>query len=129
MSIENTRETLMKYFNSEHGDVSVMSLGVVFTDMATGQQFKGPDAILAMLNYFYHHAFNATADLTNMVIEGNRAMTEWDFVGTHTGEFAGVPATGKQVRVPLAIAYDLENNKIRSARIYFQIPAFLQQVG
>jgi predicted ester cyclase len=49
-------------------------------------------------------------------------------VGTHLGEFAGVPATGRQVRVPLAVAYDLEAGRITRGRVYFEIPAFLAQV-
>jgi steroid delta-isomerase-like uncharacterized protein len=82
-----------------------------------------------MLDYFYHVAFEATASLKNMVIGDGKAITEWDFVGKHTGEFAGVPATGKQVNVPLCVAYDLENDRIKQGRIYFEIPAFLAQVG
>jgi steroid delta-isomerase-like uncharacterized protein len=82
-----------------------------------------------MLGYFYHVAFEATAEPTNIVIGEGRAFGEWEFVGTHIGEFAGVPATGRLVRVPLAVAYDLEDGQIIRARIYFEIPAFLAQVG
>src|SRR3954452_24221708 len=128
MSVESTRETLTKYFNAEHSYENVMAEDAVFTDMSTGQEHKGPEAILGMLTYFYHQAFDARADLKNLVIDGDRAITEWDFVGKHIGEFAGVSATGNQVRVPLAVAYDLENDKIKSARIYFQVSAFLSQV-
>lgn len=129
MTIESTRATLDKYFNAEHSDGSMMAADVVFTVMATGQEHHGPDAVLGMLQYFYHIAFEATASMTNMVIGEGKAITEWDFTGKHTGEFAGVPATGKEVHVPLCVAYDLENNRIKRGRIYFEIPAFLAQVG
>jgi steroid delta-isomerase-like uncharacterized protein len=129
MSIESTRETMMKYFNSEHGDVSMMANDVVFTVMATGQEFKGPEGVLGMLNYFYHGVFEATAETKNMIIADGQAVVEGDFVGKHIGEFAGVPATGKDVRVPLCVIYDLEGDKITRGRIYFETPAFLAQVG
>jgi steroid delta-isomerase-like uncharacterized protein len=106
-----------------------MADDVVFTVMATGQEYKGPEAILGMLNYFYHGAFEATAQLKNMVIGEGSAIVEWDFIGRHTGEFAGVPATDREVRVPLCVAYDLENDRIKRGRISFEIPAFLAQVG
>ena len=61
MSIESTRETMQRYFNSEHGDVSMMADDVVFTIMATGQENHGRDGVQGMLNYFYHIAFDATA--------------------------------------------------------------------
>lgn len=56
MSIESTRETMLRYFNSEHGDISMIAEDVVFTIMATGQEHHGPDAVLGMLNYFYRCA-------------------------------------------------------------------------
>ena len=129
MSTETTRTTLDKYLSSQHSDASAMADDVVFTVMATGQEYRGQEAILGMLNYFYHGAFEATAELKNIVITDGRAITEWDFIGKHTGEFAGVPATEKDVRVPLCVAYDLENDRIKRGRIYFEIPAFLAQVG
>lgn len=45
---------MLRYFNSEHGDVSMMAKDVAFTIMATGQEHQGPEAVLGMLNYFYH---------------------------------------------------------------------------
>jgi steroid delta-isomerase-like uncharacterized protein len=129
MTIESTRATLDKYFNSEHSDAGIMADDVVFTVMATGQEHRGPDAVLGMLHFFYHIAFEASASLKNMVIGEGKAITEWDFTGKHIGEFAGVPATGNEVRVPLCVAYDLEDDMIKRGRIYFEIPAFLAQVG
>ncbi len=129
MTVEDTRVTLDRYFNSEHSDGSILADDVVFTVMATGQEHRGPDAVLGMLHYFYHVAFEATAALRNMVIGEGKAITEWDFTGKHIGEFAGVAATSKDVRVPLCVAYDLENGRIKRGRIYFEIPAFLAQVG
>lgn len=39
-----------------------------------------------------------------------------------------MPATGKQVRVPLCIVYELEDEQIRKARVYFEMPVLLQQL-
>jgi steroid delta-isomerase-like uncharacterized protein len=129
MSIESTRDTIMRYFKSEHGDVSMMAKDVTFTIMATGQESIGPDAVLGMLNYLYHIAFDATFATSLTLFGENNAMVEGDFVGKHIGEFNGIPATGKDVRVPLCIVYDLTNDQIKRARVYFEIPALLQQLG
>ena len=129
MSIESTRETMLRYFNAEHGDVSMMASDVVFTVMATGQEYHTPVGVLGMLNYFYHSAFDATATTRTMLFGESNAMVEGDFVGKHIGEFAGIPATSKDVRVPLCVVYDLENDQIKRGRVYFEMPALLQQLG
>jgi predicted ester cyclase len=54
---------------------------------------------------------------------------EGHIVGKHIGEFAGIPATGKDFRVPICIVYDVQNEKINRARIYFEIPVLLAQLG
>ena len=129
MSVQSTRQVMMKYVESEHSDVSMMADDVVFTITATGDEHRGRDGVLQMLNYFYRIAFEATAETTNIVIADQQAVLEADFVGKHIGEFAGIPATGKEVHVPLCVVYDLENDQIKRARVYFEMPALLQQLG
>ena len=129
MSIESTRETMLRYFGSGHGDDTVMTEDVVFTVMATGQEHHGRDGVRGMLEYFYNIAFDASAASRAMIFDENNALWEGTLVGKHIGEFAGIPATGKEVRVPLCVVYDLENDQIKRGRIYFEIPALFQQLG
>lgn len=129
MSIETTRETMMRYFNSDHGDTSMMADDVVFTMMATGEETKTPAGVLAMLHHFYHVAFDATADIKNSAFDDGKALVEGDIIGKHIGEFAGIPATNKDFRVPICVVYDLENDQIKRARIYFELPVLMQQLG
>jgi predicted ester cyclase len=82
-----------------------------------------------MLNYFYHIAFDVTSEDKNMIIVDQQAMVEGDFVGKPIGEFAGIPATQKQVSVPLAVVYDLEHDRIKRGRVYFEMPVLLQQLS
>lgn len=129
MSMESTRETMERYFDAEHSDTSMMAEDVVFTIMATGQESQGREVVLGMLNYFYHGAFDAVARRGVTLLDEHHAMAEYDFVGKHIGEFAGVPATGKEVRVPLCVVYDLERDEIKRGRVYFEMPALMQQLG
>ena|SRR5688572_15791663 len=129
MSIDRTRDVMGRYAAGEHGDISVLADDVVFRIMATGDEHRTPQGVKAMLDWFYHVAFDATAELRNMVVGEGIAVLEADFVGRHVGEFAGVPATNKDVRVPLAVVYDVRDDKITEGRVYFETPAFLAQVG
>ena len=128
MSIESTRRAVEQYINSGHTDLSMMAPDVVFTNMATGDEHKGIEGLKAMLNFVYHVAFDAKAETRNLVVSDGKAVFEADFVGKHIGEFAGVKATGKMVRVPLCVSYDLENDKIKRGRVYWEVPSFLKQV-
>jgi steroid delta-isomerase-like uncharacterized protein len=129
MSVESTQQVMSRYFNAEHDDVSMLADDVVFTIMGTGQEHHGPGGVAQMLAYFYKVAFEATAKTHNSIIADGQAMIEADFIGTHIGNFAGIPATGKQVRVPLCVVYDLENDKIKRGRVYFEMPVLMQQLG
>ncbi len=82
-----------------------------------------------MLDFFYHVAFDATAETKSLVVGDGIAVLEGEFVGRHIGEFAGVPATGMDVRVPLVVIYDVRDGQIVEGRVYFETPAFLAQVG
>ena len=129
MSTDQTRAVIEQYVRAEHGDVSLMADDVVFRIMATGDEHRTPQGVKGMLDWFYHLAFDARAELRNMVVGEGIAVLEADFVGRHVGEFAGVPATGKDVRVPLAVIYDVRGDRIVEGRVYFETPAFLAQVG
>jgi steroid delta-isomerase-like uncharacterized protein len=129
MSVDSTREVLTKFLNSKHSDVSMMAEDVVFTSMGTAQEHPGPEGVLQMLNYVYHIAFDADAEIKNTIFADGKAVLEAEFVGKHIGEFAGIPATNKQVRVPLCVVYDIENDKIKRGRVYFEMPVLLQQLG
>ena len=129
MSIETTREIMLRYVNSKHSDVSVLAEDVVFTIMATGAEHHGREGVLAMLKYFYHVAFDATASTRVMLFGETNAMVEGEFVGKHIGEFAGIAPTGRTVRVPLCVVYDLDHDQIQRGRVYFEMPVLIQQLG
>jgi steroid delta-isomerase-like uncharacterized protein len=129
VSVERTREIMNRYWDSGHADVSMMADDVVFTHMATGDEHRGPDGVLRMLDYMYHQAFDASAEIRSRICTESQAVLEATFVGKHIGEFAGIAATGRQVRVPLCVVYDLEADRIKRARVYLEMPVLMRQLG
>jgi steroid delta-isomerase-like uncharacterized protein len=129
MSIERTREVMDRYWDSAHQDLSMMADDVVFTHMATGDEHRGPAAVRRMLDYMYHQAFDARAESRSRICSADQAVIEGEFIGTHVGEFAGVPATGRKVRVPLCVVYDLEDGSIKRGRVYIEMPVLMRQIG
>jgi steroid delta-isomerase-like uncharacterized protein len=129
MSLESTRSIVSKYINSNHSDLSVLADDVEFTNMATGEKYIGPEAVSQMLNYIYHVSFDAHAEIRNLIVTETNAVYEAEFKGKHIGEFAGISPTNKTVNAPLCVVYDIENDKITKARIYFEVPALMAQLN
>ncbi|MFN2189961.1 MAG: ester cyclase [Candidatus Promineifilaceae bacterium] len=129
MSVQTTKEVMSRYVSADHSDTSMMADDVAFTIMATGETYETPEGVQGMLNYFYHLAFEATAEPITEIYGESNAMLEATFVGKHIGEFAGIPATGKSVRVPLCVVYDIEDDMIKAGRVYFEMPALMAQLG
>ena len=127
MTAEQNLRALTGYL-VEH-DERFLAEDAVFTDMSSGQASTGRAEIAAMLNWFYHVAFDATAESTAVFADDDHGVFEATVIGRHIGEFAGIPATGREFRVPLCVTYDFRDGQIAAGRIYFAVPAFLAQVG
>lgn len=126
MSNERTREALMSYLHGHAGEV--LADDVVFTIMGTGQVAAGRAAVRQMLTDLYETAFDAEAELRNVVIDDGKAVAEYDFVGRHAGEFGGRAASGANVKVPFCVVYDIPEGKITAARVYFALDLLVQQI-
>lgn len=103
------------------GDYSAFLTDDVVLDMVgTGQSARGRAEVVAFIRYAHQEAFDASLALRSLVVDGDgrRAAVEAHFVGRHIAEFAGIPATGRQVRVPYAVHYDLTDDGISALRIY-----------
>jgi steroid delta-isomerase-like uncharacterized protein len=132
MSVESTRAALTAYLDSlvQRGPYAqYFTDDVTFTLMGPNQEVKGRDAVEQFIRYLHEQAFDAQPELKNTIIGDGNAAAEIDFVGTHTGEFIGVPASGKEVRVPYSVVYDLQGDKITALRAYMPMDALLQQIG
>ncbi len=123
----SANKNVEEYFKTH--DTIYLDEDAVFKNMTTGEETKGRKAIAEMLHYIYHVAFDAKADVTNTIVTDKNAVLEANFTGKHIGDFAGVPATGNQVNIPLCVTYDLNSDGlIQTARIYMQTDVMMQQL-
>lgn len=129
MSVENSRKVINGYFEAGPNIAPFLAEDVVYKLMGSGEEAHGAEAVAEMQRHFYNVAFTARARRTNLLVGENGAVLEARVVGTHTGEYAGVPATGKEIDVPLCVVYEIDGRYITRARVYFELPVFLAQVG
>ena len=102
---------------------------VVWTTMETGEEVRGRDAVRDLIRGLHTQAFQARPELVSLLTGDTTAMVEAVFVGTHVGDFAGLPATGMQVRWPYAMAYDVAGGSITALRASFPMTALRSQLA
>ena len=132
MSVEETQQAMSAYVDDllRGGPYKRhFSEDVVLSMVGTDQGAQGPDGVEAWIDYLHREAFEARPELKNMIVGDGQAAVEFDFVGRHVGEFGGMAATGREVRVPYCMVYELEGEKIKALRGYMPMDVLMQQLG
>jgi steroid delta-isomerase-like uncharacterized protein len=131
MSVEATSKTIRSYLDAflARGDFAgYFTDDVTWTIVGGDQELQGRQPVYDFLIWMHTQAFDAHPKVKTVVIGDGQAALEADFVGTHTGEFLGMPATGKSVQVPYCVVYDLRGDKITALRAYIPMDLFVQQL-
>jgi steroid delta-isomerase-like uncharacterized protein len=63
------------------------------------------------------------------IAEGEKVLTRFEWTGTHRGEFLGVPATGRSVKVWGMVIDRLQGGRIRDTRIIMDSLGLMIQLG
>ncbi|MEZ5166516.1 MAG: ester cyclase [Acidimicrobiales bacterium] len=95
-----------------------------------GQVHEGRDAVIR-----YHTAQRgAFPDQRHEHVrvhfaDDDTVITEFDLLGTNTGEFMGGPPTGKSFRVPVVAVFGFDDDKVANERVYLDLASLLRQIG
>jgi hypothetical protein len=122
-----TRAGVESYLRAH--DTRRLASDAVFTDVTTGLTWAGRRSIESMVDWLYHGVFDAHLEDARVLVtdDGGDAVLEATFVGVHRGEFAGVPPTGRTVRVPLVVLYRVVEGRIAAGRVHFDVASFRAQ--
>lgn len=72
---------------------------------------------------------DARINTQNMVADGNTVVVENVLTATFENDIGGVKATGRSYQAREAVFFELENGKIKAARIYLDQKSIDQQLG
>ncbi len=82
---------------------------------------------------YYANYLTGFSDITFTVKDvfgmGNKLVKHWNFKGTHTGIFFGIPATNKKVDIDGVTLVRMESGKIAEERDFLDNLEFMQQLG
>jgi predicted ester cyclase len=131
MSAETTERVFREYSEAllSRGDFGrFFTDDVLWTTMETGQEIRGREAVRDYIVALHTVIFDARPVVRGTLAGDGVALLEADFVGRHIGEVAGVAPTGKDVKLPYSVVYDIQGEQISALRAYFPIAALLQQL-
>jgi steroid delta-isomerase-like uncharacterized protein len=128
-------QALIESFNQ--GDLArfrgMLAPDVVYEETGTGRRLEGADAYIAALESWKRAIPDATGTIRKSVADGDTAMFEVVWEGTHSGPLespaGAIPASGKRVRVPAVVASTVRGDKVTSVRHYLDVLSLLQQIG
>ncbi|HEY6807386.1 MAG TPA: ester cyclase [Gemmatimonadales bacterium] len=63
------------------------------------------------------------------VAAGDVVLVEGVFTGTHTGPWRGLPATGRRIRLAMALVFEFAGDALVCERLYFDLGTALRQLG
>jgi predicted ester cyclase len=67
--------------------------------------------------------------IQEQVAEHDKVASRFEWTGTHNGEFLGIPATGRAVRVWGVVIDRLEGGRIKDTRILMDTFGMMAQLG
>jgi predicted ester cyclase len=132
MSLKATLETMNAYLEALTDRAPLapyFAPNIVFQTMGSDQVVRGSKEVEAFITWLHQTAFDARPEFKATIITDDRASLEAEFVGKHTGEFFGVPASYHNVRVPYSVFYDLDGDKITALRFYMPMNLLMEQIG
>jgi steroid delta-isomerase-like uncharacterized protein len=104
-------------------------------DMVEHEQLPIPDAPSGKdaPRVMFESMFSAFPDFAmtvdDTIVEGDKVAIRVRATGTHKGEFMGIPATGRQIEVPLIDIMRVRDGKIAEHWGVMDSGAMMQQLG
>jgi predicted ester cyclase len=132
MSAEENKAIIRRGFEAMNTkDLSVfeeiMAPGYVNHDMPAPA--PGPEGFKQIIGAFFSAFPDMHIHLEAQLSDGDLVANRGTFVGTHQGEFMGVPATGKQVTVQFMDMWRLENGQAVENWVRLDMMGLMVQLG
>ncbi len=103
--------------------------GYVGHDPSQPEPIRGPDGLRANFQQYIEGFADARITVDDQIAEDDKIATRWTGRGTHTSEFAGMAATGKDVTISGLTLSRLEGGKVVEEWTTWDTLGMLVQLG
>jgi steroid delta-isomerase-like uncharacterized protein len=128
MSTEQNKAIMRQFVN----DTDLDSLKTLLAPDFVLYQADGPhnqEEFLQHLNYFYTAFSDTVFTVEEQIAEGDQVVTRGTWSGTHSGDFQGLPPSGKQIAISAVLFDRIVGSKIVDHRSQFDMLTMMQQLG
>ena len=101
----------------------------VLNDPSQPTEVRGPEGLKQYVTAFRMAFPDLHVTFEDMVAEGDKVASRITLRGTHKGELAGIPATGKQVTITGISIDRLEAGKFVETFVIADVLGMMQQLG
>ena len=132
--IEAAKASVLAYNDKDWDRVrAVAAPDVVYDEVATGRKAEGIDQVLPLWQGWARAFPDSKAAFHNAIASGSTVMLEITWNGTHKGllETPGGPVqpTGKTIAIRACMVVELEGERVKRERHYFDMATLSQQLG
>lgn len=93
------------------------------------EDIHGPEEYREFLTMFEAAFPDARHVTEDVLVEGDRVVQRNRLVGTHEGEFMGIPPTGNEIDVPGIAIYRIEDGTIAEQWVQSDMMGMMEQLG
>lgn len=134
MSIEEDNKTIVRrfyeeVFNQGREEVIDEIISPDYLDYGHEPPGEGPEGAKQDYRSATSVFSNTHYTLDELIATGDRVIAQWTGTYVHSGDFAGIPATGKSVSLTGISIYRIANGQIRETRNAVNWLGLLQQLG
>ena len=103
----------------------------IYTLMADGRRFEGPEGVTRFYSGLFEGVPDATFDLKDVFISERGVVEESVLLGTQTGALFGYRAHSAALALPLTIVFPFDESQGRFSgeRLYFDLGTLERQIG
>jgi predicted ester cyclase len=89
----------------------------------------GIPAMIEKNNFYYGLMPDLHCTVQRQLVAGDQIVTQWEAVGTHQGEWAGIAPTGNTLTITGISIFTCSNGKIVEQVIAYDLLGMLRQMG
>ena len=112
----------LEFYNEDNFDTNI-------TLIMEPENVVGIEAVKDYYNNFLDGFSDIEFTMKNVFGQNDNLVKHWNFKGTHTGNFFGIPATGNNVDLDGTTIIKMKDGKIAQEQDFFDNMAFMSQLG